>query len=448
MADDTFIFEVVLSGMEEAERQLTNFAKSGTASFAELEKAAEVAGSQVGRFANSLRQVQGAFNNVQTGIRQSATAFRDLGNSYGQFETALRSTVRTATVFTGVLTGAAAAVVAFGVSSIRAADDIKDQADAIGLSTERYQQLQFVTAEVGVSQKQFASAFAGFSRQVTDNARAGAKALADFSEKAQPKKSANVFDVSDFTKNFDVIRQGAQKVQADLAAIGINRPLASVTEELTKLANGTAGAQAEFERLTGLTLKSASAGLQKLREQADQGKTALERLGVQVKFNEDGTVNMEKALADTADAFKNIQDPARQTAIAIQLFGRNVGPKMAALLRKGSEGLNEFNEELKNIFLSSKELNQGDAGAVALAKLSAAASAARIRLGLVFEPVVTTAANALFKIIKDNQGAFVDLANTIQTTVLPYVEAFFDALTGEENVTEAGERISEIRGGR
>lgn len=85
-------------------------------------------------------------------------------------------------------------------------------------------------------------------------------------------------------------------------------------------------------------------GLGNAKQGIGLAKDALAELGSVI--NKD-LVNLdaEDALLGIADGISKIDDPARKSALLAKLFGQSAGPKMAALLNQGAEGLKQFKSE-------------------------------------------------------------------------------------------------------
>lgn len=455
MAEDDIVTRIILEGADEINRVLESVAKSGTLSFEQIEKAAEKAGKTLDNFARVARTVQTAFNGTAQVARNVVAAVSQTATAYQGLERATVGAVRQTTILTASLAGTATGLVALATSAINAADRIQDTAAGLGLSVQRFQELQAAFGDVGVSGRQFEQTFARFQQQVEANAKAGAKALLEFVDATKQKPHPNIRDVEPITRNFQQVIEGARRMQAVLSERNLpQRPFALVVEELSRLANGTDDTRHKFEQLTGIELPNASAGLQRLREQADGGKTALEKLGVQVEFNADGTINLDKALNDTADAFQRMVDPVKRTSIGIQLFGRQAGPKLVGLLKEGSAGLATFIETARRSSVFLENFGGADEGAKALDRLKFSADNTRIALGLVFAPSIIAAADGLTAILKDNQSSFQQFAQSIQNQVLPYVQAFFRILkdgdkaagsSGNEAIDNATKNLLRLR---
>jgi hypothetical protein len=151
------------------------------------------------------------------------------------------------------------------------------------------------------------------------------------------------------------------KLGAAGAALGAGAVLAGVTRlvgALDDLADTAQGLGIAADQLSAFQLAARAGGVEaeqfngalarlntKLAEAADEGSDAAElfrRLGVATK-NADGSLrNGAEALADIADRFQEYKDGAREGALAAEIFGQRVGPKLVAALNEGREGLTKF----------------------------------------------------------------------------------------------------------
>lgn len=97
-------------------------------------------------------------------------------------------------------------------------------------------------------------------------------------------------------------------------------------------------------RMTDTSLDSVQKGLQRLAtvqfEAAKGGEAQiamLEALGIRV--DEIGKLAPDEVLMRVADAFASVEDPAMRSALASEVFGRNLGNELIPLLSEGSDGL-------------------------------------------------------------------------------------------------------------
>lgn len=71
---------------------------------------------------------------------------------------------------------------------------------------------------------------------------------------------------------------------------------------------------------------------------------AFRELGVAVKGADGAARPVDELLQDVADHFAEIKDPAKQSAVAMQLFGRS-GVELVPMLQQGGEGIRKLREE-------------------------------------------------------------------------------------------------------
>ena len=430
MAEPPVVIEIKLTGAEDLARQITEATSKAVEQFSKMGDGATKASRDMEKLTTTMQRVRAEVNFAANQFGNAIQAAERLGASYNRLEAAATRVVRNTTLIVGALAGVATAFGALAISAIKSADDIKDQADALGLSVRRYKELSAAAADAGISNQQFNSAFGRFQQQVDAHARAASQSLLSFVETTKKKPHPNIRDVEPIVTSFKTIQEAVKNVRADLEKRGIHIPLANVTEEMTRLATGTDKMQAEFERVGRVTLPTASAGLLKLREEADRGKTALERLNVEVVRGDDGAVDLNATFSAVANALAKIPDPARRASIAAQLFGRQAGPKMAALLKDGAAGIEEFVKQLGITSNLARDIKVDEASK-ALTALGQAAKDAKNDVGSVFAPTVTLIANEFKNVIRTITPVLEEIAGTIQSKVLPYVEAFFMLLRGE-----------------
>lgn len=123
-----------------------------------------------------------------------------------------------------------------------------------------------------------------------------------------------------------------------------------------------------MEQTTG-SAEQADAALSKfqvtLGQAATSGKGAdlFKALAVNIR-DASGAVRASSAVFDdVVKRFAQIKSPAQQAAVAVQLFGKQAGPDMAALLRDGGAGLDEFQKKMTDLglLMSNDMVQAGDA---------------------------------------------------------------------------------------
>ena len=452
MATNTISQRIALEGAEEIKRILTDLGGVGEKAFAQIQAAAGQATQSLEKISGAVARVERSVASVGTTARGFGNAVGSLGGEFNKFEQALTRTVRNVSLFTAGVSAAVVGLAAFIRSGINAGDNIDEQAQALGLGTQAYQELGFAAAEAGVKQGQFASGMRFFSQQIEkasqDGAKSTVKFLDDISKNFDDWGGRIKVVGNDTTETFSVIRQAAKNLQADLAAQGISRPLFQLEEGLRKLATGTAAQRAEFETLGRVSLPTAADGLDKLRGGTEKAFAELQKLLPQFKRNADGSIDLSDALLTVADQFQKLPDGTRKTATAMAFFGRAAGPALIPLLNQGRAGITELREEMRllGLTLSEDQIKASSAAARAFEFLGAAATNVKNQIGAAFAPLARTVAGGLLKFITDNQTAINRFAEDLNARATPYVKAFFDLLSGKENTTAAGQQLTELQG--
>jgi hypothetical protein len=117
---------------------------------------------------------------------------------------------------------------------------------------------------------------------------------------------------------------------------------------------------------------------------------AFKELGVSVKDTQGNIGQPIELLDGVAEGLKNIEDPARRTALVMDLFGRS-GAKLLPLLSEGPEGMRKLRNEIKELGGGfTKEFADGaDEMNDNLLRLDAATLSLKIRLANFLLPVIT-----------------------------------------------------------
>lgn len=161
--------------------------------------------------------------------------------------------------------------------------------------------------------------------------------------------------VGDAMKGIQSTVDGARNAFGFLAAaIGVGSFTAFIkgsidaADKLDEMSERTGVAASELSRLE-IAFKLSGAGSDvmekafiKLNGTMNTNAKAIEQLGVATK-NTDGSLRSSTAvLRDVADRFAGMEDGARKSALAGEIFGEKLGPQLAGMLNLGSEGLDEM----------------------------------------------------------------------------------------------------------
>lgn len=128
--------------------------------------------------------------------------------------------------------------------------------------------------------------------------------------------------------------------------------------------------------------------------EAGPAANALRALGLEADVAAGRLDNTEQAFFATVDALQNVENQSRRAALASQLFGEDSGPRLVGLINRGTVGILELVEAMR------------DAGRIMSNDLTAGAAAASDELEILDE-IVQARLNAA---IAENKDAVVALA--------------------------------------
>jgi len=194
---------------------------------------------------------------------------------------------------------------------------------------------------------------------------------------------------------------------------GIIKKTADAGDEIAKLSKRT-GVSTEVLSGYSLAAKLADASLEGLgtglkmlsRNMYDasngvgEAKEAFDDLGISV-INSDGTLrDSNDVMLDVAERFKNMDNGARKTALAMDIFGRS-GADLIPMLNLGRDGLQQNYEEAKRLgLIYSKEAAEGaERFNDSLTTLKGALSGAGRQIAEVLMPIVTKAVEKITDIV-------------------------------------------------
>lgn len=134
----------------------------------------------------------------------------------------------------------------------------------------------------------------------------------------------------------------------ELTELGVNLELTSQKLGISKEAVQELQYAASLKNIDkgqlGVGLRFLQVNAVKAAEGTKASAAAFAALGIKAK-GADGKIRpVDELFGDVAEGLSKIEDPAKQTAIAVQLFGRS-GQTLLPLLKEGKKGLAEFREE-------------------------------------------------------------------------------------------------------
>jgi hypothetical protein len=257
--------------------------------------------------------------------------------------------------------------------------------------------------------------------------------------------------IKDFTRTAATI--GAVVGGIGTALFGLTKSAANAADAVRDAGLRTGTSAEEFQKLRhGMQLSGVSADKAEsifgrlndaIGEAQEKGKTstgAFERIGVALTDASGKARPITAILSDVADKMTNIQNPVDRAALAVQLFGRRAGPQMVEFLSSGSKGIKEFGADAVRLgaVITTAETKIGDDFNDALFRVGASASGTSTKLGLLFAPALTEAANRFAKSMAEMQPKLLELGQAIASKVAPIIKDITSALVGEPDKIQSG----------
>lgn len=447
MADDTFVQDVKITGLREILDLFDAIGKAGESAFVDVEKAARDAGAELSDFEKQTLQAASNLHQIELSAEAFGNSIRNVGDAASDFADSLADVGQRITYFVGAVTAAVTGLTYFVGRTINSIDSMSEQAEALGLSTEAFQQYRYAAIAGGATAAQFAQGFGRVNQLISKGVTESNDALLKFAEavKNQPKKLGvieNPYFGRDIAREFNLIRDAAKKVASETG-----QPFFKVEEALRKLVESGAAGRQEFEKITGVALPPLKDGLERLRAGAEKSGNELVKLGIPLKDLQGKARPLNDVIQDIAKKLGEIENPAERAAAATRLFGR-AGPLLANAFGKGTDKLKGFLDEAKKFgfFLGDEAVKDAQAAQGAVDLLGLAVGNLKDRFAVAFARPLAAGATGLTSFIAENQKAFDDLANRVSDFVIPIVKDFFALLVGQ-GVSQQNQWLVELRDG-
>lgn len=279
------------------------------------------------------------------------------------------------------------------------------------------------------------------------------------------RKNARAFAVAGAAMGAAVaaVSEGLRRTMSEMDRLTkLSRSIGVPVEELSGLAHAAG--------LSGLQVKELGRGLRNFSRNAAaaaKGPTDFTRSleAIEVEWqNADGTFrNSRDVMLDVADKFKRMEDGSNKTALAMKIFGEEVGPRMVTMLNQGSEGIEQMTEEADRMGLtfSQKAGRAAEAFNDTISKVGGVVKGLFTRLAIDLAPALQDAATRMLEWAKSSQTlqailtgigatikvlisavkAAVGIFDQLRIVVLGTLEAIGAAAT--LNFTKAGEIIKQ-----
>ncbi len=171
------------------------------------------------------------------------------------------------------------------------------------------------------------------------------------------------------------------------------------------------------------TVETGIRNMQRVLLDVQQGSTTaaktLQMLGLNI--NELKTLSPEQQFLEMAQAIAGVEDPSRQAALAMELFGRS-GTQLLPMLRQGEAGIEQLMAEAKRLGIVMSEED---------AKAAADFTDAMNRLSKVFQGIATQLASVITPLLTKLSNTFTSLDSGTRTLVVNiglFSTAFLGAL--------------------
>lgn len=160
-------------------------------------------------------------------------------------------------------------------------------------------------------------------------------------------------------------------------------------------------------KLAGVSAEGLEGSIQKLNLAADNARqgskpqvAAFKALGVSFKDAQGNARSTAELLPEIADGLAKIEDPAKQSGLAVDLLGRS-GVKLLPLLKEGSAGLEKYKAELEGLggIMSGEAIAQADEYGDNIDRLDFAMGGLRNTLVLQVLPAVTSMVDKVSKAV-------------------------------------------------
>lgn len=187
----------------------------------------------------------------------------------------------------------------------------------------------------------------------------------------------------------------AEGAKAGQELVNMSQVLGASVEEMTRL--GFAARQAGLENETLIKgIERLSRNMEYATQGGGKAAGAFKALGIEIQESSGHLRNDVEVLMEIADEFKDMQDGAGKTALAVMMFGR-AGAELIPLLNQGSDGIKAWMEESDRL---ARTIDSSVAQAAArfnqdLSKLKGSMEVVGIMLAATLEPIFSHWINTL-----------------------------------------------------
>jgi methyl-accepting chemotaxis protein len=217
MAKNTIVTRITLEGAQQITGDLKNLGAAGEKALGQIKKAADAAGSGGLKFQQVFSAAKSAFNQFGGAATNFAKSIEGVGRS---LET-VRNRIGLITAAVGLASGA---FLALNISAGKSAEELQNNASAVGLSAQEYQKFRFAAEQVGLSADQFTGAMSVLTdqmQQTKDAADPATTALGKLGIAVTDGSLRSAGDVlKDFSNTIAGMADGTDKTSAVIEVFG------------------------------------------------------------------------------------------------------------------------------------------------------------------------------------------------------------------------------------
>ncbi|WP_291207093.1 hypothetical protein [Hyphomonas sp.] len=384
-----------LEGGEEILRQLRSLGEEGERSAQRLQQAfGRVALGN--SFAAQFARLRMSFGELTTAGARVATSFTGLTRGLSDVGTAFSYTTSRIALFTAAAVGAAYAATRFFAGALNRADELGDLASSLGVTATQLQSLQAAAKVAGVEAGTLNRGFISIG-----------EALSELQAKTQ----------------------GATSAGSDL-----NDALGQTAGSTVKVIGG-------FDSYGAAAAKSAGE-TKKLSESARALAGILNNVGLKP-----GQILPIDAFRAVADQFARMQDGALKTGLAVDLFGKRIGPSLIPLLNMGSTGIAKYEKVLADLGLTATNASTEIAGKATdeLAFVGFLFEQYANKFATLVAPAIINATDAILNALRSNSGKISAILQQMAAALSSVIVDVVNVISGLDDASIENKWLLDIR---
>jgi hypothetical protein len=425
---EDIIIQISLAGDEDVASALRRLGETGSDAFDKMEKSLSGVSSVLGTIAKTFAVAGTAAIGIGTAFLEMSRRSTDATEAMNNLATQSGNTIESMSALKGAIAsmGADTSVLAGAFRRLSITIEIewaqitKSIKDSKDLVINNQQAIIASTLSVAAAEDSLAKA-----RVASATARG---VTLDPEIQARRDLRAVIRSVEEAENNLAIAKQkraeAAKKDDEDSknSILAVGAAVRSVIDGMSSFGNASKRANLELQNvIKGILFVSGEASVDALKNfNGGLADIANQAPDVQV------------ALLKIADFMKNSRNATLNTALAMRLFGRQVGQDFISALSNGSEAIKANIAEMRRfgLVLTDTDKKVATEFKTAFSSISSILATVVTQIGNLFAPAFTRGFNLLIDVIKRNREAILAWAQSIANVVQPVIEDFFRILTG------------------